>query len=46
MVCLRTERDWGMFVREIRVPRGLEEHQVKAEMDHGLLKVSEILGNP
>jgi len=35
MMCVRSERDWGAFTREIRVPRGLDEHDVKAEMEHG-----------
>jgi hypothetical protein len=38
-ICLKNERDWGAFYREIPVPRGIEEGQVKAEMDNGLLKI-------
>ncbi len=35
MFCLRSERDWGAFTREVGVPRGLEENDVKATMENG-----------
>jgi len=38
-ICLKNEREWGAFYREIPIPRGMEEGQVKAEMENGLLKV-------
>lgn len=36
---LVTERRYGQFQRAITVPHGLKEDEIKAHMDHGLLKL-------
>ncbi|ORY73261.1 HSP20-like chaperone [Leucosporidium creatinivorum] len=36
LVC---ERRYGAFSRAITVPAGLKEHEIKASMEHGVLKI-------
>ena len=35
MISFCNERNYGAFVREVKVPRGLDDKDVKANMEHG-----------